>query len=314
MSNGKIAVLFPGQGSQYVGMAGEFLESDSNAEDFFTMAEDISGVPLRKLCCEGPMEELTRTLYLQPAITSVNLVCWQALAAKGVKADYFAGHSLGEYSALCAAGVLTKEDTIRLVTERGRLMEREANANPGAMAAILGLGLAEVESLLALVEFGIVTIANYNTEQQIVISGDNEGVGEAVALVAKDGGKAIPLKVSGAWHSPLVAGAIEDYFSFMNTMTFSEPETPVVFNVTGQSEYNPVVICGMMARQIASMVRWVDSINYLVNEGVTTFIEVGPKTVLSGLVKKILQRGHSCKLLQVDNPEKIANCLQELDA
>jgi [acyl-carrier-protein] S-malonyltransferase len=149
MQKKSIAILFPGQGSQFIGMGREFLESDPEAARLMNLAESISSAPLRKLCLEGPMEELTKAVYLQPALTTVNLICWQALRKAGIKADYFAGHSLGEYSALCAAGILTVNDTLKLVSERGRLSEREGQKNPGGMQAVLGLTLSEVEEILA---------------------------------------------------------------------------------------------------------------------------------------------------------------------
>jgi len=175
MKNKSIAVIFPGQGSQFVGMGREFLESEPEAGKLMDLADSISSAPLRKLCLEGPMEELTKAVYLQPALTAVNLICWQAVKKAGVCPDYFAGHSLGEYSALCASGVLKAEDTLKLVAERGRLSEREGQKNPGGMQAVLGLVLEEVEEVLAkLPESSKATIANHNSEKQIVVSGDHE--------------------------------------------------------------------------------------------------------------------------------------------
>ncbi len=300
------AILFPGQGSQYVGMARDFLETSAEARHLFDRAEEISGLPIKKLCLEGPMADLTRTLHLQPAVTAVNLVCWQALRRTGLAARFVAGHSLGEYSALCAAGVLDVDDTLRLVSERGRLMEREAAANPGAMAAVLGLPMEQVEAIIAAVEEGVVTVANFNTPQQIVISGSKEGVRKASAMVKEQGGKPVPLKVSGAWHSPLIAGAIEDFTAFMADIPFHRPDIPVLLNVTGRPEEDPATIRKQLARQVAAMVRWVDIIEYLVDQDVRTFIEVGPKSVLSGLVKKTISADYDCRILQVDTPEKIA--------
>ena len=188
MQESKIAVLFPGQGSQFIGMGKEFLESDPEAGTLMDLADSISSAPLRKLCLEGPMEELTKAVYLQPALTAANLICWQALKKAGIRPDYFAGHSLGEYSALCASGVLEVEDTLKLVAERGKLSEREGQRNPGGMQAILGLTLEEVEEILATFpENSKVTIANHNCEKQIVISGYHE------TLAVVDG------IVMGAW-------------------------------------------------------------------------------------------------------------------
>ena len=303
----KTAIIFPGQGSQFVGMGQAFLESDAAAQALMAKAEEISGFPLGRLCTEGPMEDLTRTLHLQPAMTVLNLICWQALNKAGVQADFFAGHSLGEYSALCASGVLSVEDCLGLVTERGRLMEREATANPGAMTAILKLDIAAVEEVVdACQDKGVVTVANYNTSQQIVISGEAAAVAVAGELAGERGGRAIVLPVSGAWHSSLISGAIPDFEKAMSTAQFNAPKGTVIFNVTAASENEPDEIRAIMSRQIAARVRWYDSVNAMVEQGVTTFIEVGPKKVLTGMMKKLLPAGHDCTCVQVESPEGIA--------
>ncbi len=199
MQDNKVAILFPGQGSQYLGMGKDFLEADSDAARLMDLAEQVSSLPIKRLCLEGPLEELTQAANLQPALTAVDLICWQAVARAGVVPDYLAGHSLGEYSALCAAGVLSKEDTIKLVSERGRLSDREGTRNPGGMQAILGLTLEDVEKVLfRLSSDGIVTIANHNTEMQIVISGEKDAVDEAIKKIAARKNKFLP--VSAPFH------------------------------------------------------------------------------------------------------------------
>ena len=314
MQESKIAVLFPGQGSQFIGMGKEFLESDPEAGTLMDLADSISSAPLRKLCLEGPMEELTKAVYLQPALTAANLICWQALKKAGLRPDYFAGHSLGEYSALCASGVLEVEDTLKLVTERGKLSEREGQRNPGGMQAILGLTLEEVEGILATFpENSKVTIANHNCEKQIVISGYHETLAVVDGIVSEKGGKAITLNVSVANHSPLVAGAIPDFEKIMADISFQTPETPVLYNVTAAEEKEPVIIRSIMSRQIASRVRWFEIINSLVDKGVTHFIEVGPKKILSGLNKKIVPKSSGCRTYQFDSPESLARCLEKLN-
>lgn len=311
----KIAVLFPGQGSQYIGMGREFIASDSDCAAVMAEAESVCDFPLGKICQEGPMEELTRAVYLQPAITVTNLVCWQAvrkaLGDKPIRC--FAGHSLGEYSALHAAGVLSLTDTIRLVAKRGALMEREGLKNPGGMRAILGLGIVEIEALIAGYNGqGVVAAANHNTETQIVISGEEQAMDAVSAKATEQGGKVIPLNVSVANHSPLVADAVPDFAEFMAGVEFREPQTPVFFNVSATVERDVNIIKEMMARQIASKVRWYETINGMIATGVDTFIEIGPKTVLKGLMKKIVPKGYAYTALQVDSPDTLATCIARL--
>lgn len=315
MQNNKTAILFPGQGSQFIGMAREFIEADAEADELMALAESISSAPLRKLCFEGPMEDLTKAVYLQPALTTVNLICWQAVKKAGIQADFFAGHSLGEYSALCAAGILTAEDTLKLVSERGRLSEREGQKNPGGMQAVLGLTLEEVEEILAaLPTTDMVTVANHNTETQIVISGYHDSLAKVDVIVTEKGGKAITLNVSVANHSPLIAGAIPDFEKIMAQTLFSPPVKPILFNVTAAEETDPATIRTIMSRQIATRVRWFEIINSLLAKGVTNFIEVGPKKILTGLTKKIVPKSSGCNLLQVDSPETLTRCLEDLRA
>ena len=304
----KTAVLFPGQGSQYLGMGKAFVEADSEAAAIMDMAESISGFPLRRLSYEGPLEELTRVLYLQPALTAVNLICWQQLCKRlpGWQPHFAAGHSLGEYSALYAAGVLSLQDTLSVVTRRGELMEREGERNPGGMAAVLGLDLATVEELLRAKEReGVAVVANHNTAQQIVLSGDSAGLAAAGALCKEKGGKIIPLQVSVANHSPLVAGAVPDFAEFMAKTDFQAPKLPVLFNVSAGLEHNPARIRELMAYQIASKVRWLEIVEAMLADGVEVFVELGPKSVLTGMVKKILPKGAETICLQADTPEAL---------
>lgn len=307
----KTAIMFPGQGSQYLGMGREFLAADPEAGAMLAQAEAISGLPLQKLCLEGPEDELTRTLHLQPALTAINLICWRAVSQAGIKADFFIGHSLGEYAALAAAGVLSFADTMALVTRRGRLMEREATANPGAMAAVVKLDIATVGEIVAAASAqGRLAVANHNSQAQIVISGDIAAVAAAAVLVKEKGGKAIPLKVSGAWHSPLIAGAVADFSQALAELPVQPPRTPVLFNVTAAPEQDPAAIRQIMACQIAATVRWHEIIQRLLAEGVGCFIEVGPKTVLSGLLKKMVPADYPCTIHQIDTPDLLAaiNC------
>ena len=312
----KIAVLFPGQGSQFLGMGRGFIDSDSDCAAIMEMAASVCDFPLEKLCQEGPMEELTRAVHLQPAITVTNLICYQGLKkiwGDTLSAACFAGHSLGEYSALCAAGVLTVEDTIRLVIKRGALMEREGQSNPGGMRAVLGKTIEEVEAIIAdCSDAGIVTAANHNTELQIVISGSVPGLDAVEKVATENGARVIPLAVSVANHSPLVANAVPDFAAFMDEVEFKVPVTPVYFNVSAGTEQDTGKIKNMMASQIASRVRWFEIISTMINEGVDTFIEVGPKTVLKGMMRKIAPKGYKYQALQFDTPEGLAKCMDKL--
>lgn len=315
MTTGKLAVLFPGQGSQYVGMGREFAETDLEAMQVFDLVDAVCGKGLKKLCFQGPMEELTLAANLQPALTAVNLVCWQAVRKAGIQVDFVAGHSLGEYAALCASNVLGVEDTLRLVAHRGRVMGMAGDKNPGGMVAILGLVLAEIQAILAEInQPESISIGNYNSERQLVLSGAKEALAKAADLATAKGGKAIPLNVSIANHSPLMTSAIPEFEQAFEGITLRRPSIPTVFNVTAQSEEDPQTIKEIMSRQIVSMVRWQEIIDELLASGVKTFIEVGPKKVLSGLLKRALPKGGAHRCFQVDSPETLRQCLAELGA
>jgi [acyl-carrier-protein] S-malonyltransferase len=312
----KIAVLFPGQGSQYLGMGQEFIAEDSASAALMAMAEAACQQKLGSLCGEGPMEELTRATNLQPALTIVNLICWQRFQQElngKLTVSCLAGHSLGEYSALCAAGVISAEDTMRLVSRRGALMEREGVKNPGGMRAILGIDSRTLDDIIdGYNGGGIVTIANHNTPEQIVISGTSEGLDGVSRLAEAKGAKVIPLNVSVANHSPLVAEAVPDFAEFIADIDFKSPQIPVYFNVSADREKEPLKMKEMMARQIASRVRWCEIIETMLAEGIDTFIEIGPKTVLKGMIKKIAPKGSKTTALQFDTPATLAKCLETL--
>jgi [acyl-carrier-protein] S-malonyltransferase len=261
------------------------------ARAVFDRAEALLEMPLRKLCFEGPMEELTLTRNLQPAVTVIDLAILEALKGLGYAPAAVAGHSLGEYSALYAAGVLSVEDTLKLVKSRGALMDQAAQKYPGAMAAVMGLSTEKLEALLAgLQSRGAIGPANFNTPEQTVISGSKKLVEEASRLVAEQGGKTVPLAVSGAWHSPLMQEALEAFQEVLAPVNFRPPGCPVFLNVTGQAEKDPVRIKEIMGRQIGSPVRWVQIVQALKEGGFTQFLEVGPKKVLLGLVRKCLPK------------------------
>jgi [acyl-carrier-protein] S-malonyltransferase len=303
MSSGKTAVLFPGQGSQYIGMGKEFAQTDPGALAVLEQAEAISGFPLKTLCFDGPLEDLTAAACLQPALTAVNLLCWRVAQKAGLKADYFAGHSLGEYSALCAAGVLSLEDTLKLVAARGRIMGETGESNPGGMAAILGLTFVEVEGILeSLACPAEISIGNYNSAQQIVLSGSKEALVKAGELVLEKGGKVVALNVSIANHSPLMNGAVAHFEKAFAGVEMHAPAVPVFFNVTGAIESDLPRIRSIMVKQIVSMVRWHDIINGLLAQGVDTFVEIGPKKVLTGLMKRMLPKEGTHRCFQIETP------------
>lgn len=312
----KIAVLFPGQGSQYLGMGQEFVNSDTECAALLAMAEAACELNLGSLCADGPMEELTRATNLQPAITITNLISWQAFKqelGEEVEVSCFAGHSLGEYSALCAAGAISPEDTMRLVRKRGALMEREGIKNPGGMRAVLGLDIKAVEEIIGGYDGpGAVTAANHNTPEQIVISGAMNALDNVGQQAEARGAKVIPLNVSVANHSPLVAAAVPDFADFMAEIDFKKPEIPVYFNVSGSIETDTGKIKEMMAGQIASRVRWCETIQAMLAFGVDTFIEVGPKTVLKGMMRKIVPKGTKVTSLQFDTPASLSQCIKTI--
>ena len=308
----KMAFLFPGQGSQVVGMGQDFHQEFGFVRELFDMAEEISRINLRQLCFKGPMEELTRTVNLQPAVTVVNLAFLAAVQRETGKPAVSAGHSLGEYSALNAAGVVSAEDAIRLVHKRGELMHREAIKNKGEMSALLGLTIDVVEEIVERGrELGVVSVANHNTGQQIVITGEPAAVAAVSAYAAEKGAKAIPLKVSGAWHSELIRGAEEDFKAFLQTIAFNSPPSAVVFNVTANTESDPDEIRSIMSRQLCSPVKWYDSMKQLVEEKIEIFVEIGPGKVLTGLLRKNLPKDYPATVFTVNDLNTFENFIKK---
>jgi [acyl-carrier-protein] S-malonyltransferase len=296
----KIAFLFPGQGSQKVGMGIDLARKFSWAKEIFDIADRVTGLPITRLCFEGPMEELTRTVNLQPAITAVNLACLAALRNAGVKPAVCLGHSLGEYSALCAAGVVSADDCLELVYKRGELMHREAMQHKGAMSAVVGLTIDRISDLVdTAAQHGVVAVANHNSAEQIVITGAPEPVKAVGELAVEKGARAIPLKVSGAWHSPLIRGAEDEFRAFLEGRSFHSPQCDVVHNATADKETDPERIKAVMVRQLCSPVRWYDSMVKMLDDQVDTFVEIGPGRVLTGLLRKIKPKDHGAAAYNV---------------
>ena len=309
----KIAFLFPGQGSQVVGMGLDLYQEYDFVREIFDMVDDVTKSHTSKLCFKGPMEDLTLTVNLQPAVTAVNLACLAALEKAEIQPHLTAGHSLGEYSALRASGVTSPVDTCRLVFRRGHVMHREATKHSGAMHAILGLEIDAVRDIVdEAKEKGEVAVANHNTATQIVITGSPDAVEYASELAAARGAKAIPLKVSGAWHSELIRGAEDDFKTFLEEIPFEVPKTPVVFNVTADHESDPNNIKDIMARQLCSPVRWYDSVCRMQDEGVEIFVEVGPKKVLTGLLRKIIPDTYPHEVYNVDGMKGLEGFLKSV--
>lgn len=290
----KIAFLFPGQGAQKVGMGADLYEHFDFAREIMDTAEAVTGLPIKQLCFEGPMETLTETVHLQPAVTAINLICFTAVSNQGIRADITAGHSLGEFSALRAAEVLGDAATLKLVHRRGELMHREATQNKGAMHAVIGLSREALEALVTRVtDQGPVSVANHNTAEQIVTTGAPASVKAVSALAKEKGAKAIPLKVSGAWHSELIRGAEADFREFLGSVEFAPPQLPILHNVTADTCDDVNLVRGLMAKQLCSPVRWYDTVQRMATDQVDVFVELGPGKVLTGLVKKSLPKGYT---------------------
>lgn len=286
---GKIAFVFPGQGAQAVGMGKDAYEAHAGAKEVYELADRVLGFPLTELVFGGPEEQLKQTANTQPALVATSLALYQVFREKGIRPDYVAGHSLGEYSALAVAGALSFEDAIRTVRARGLLMEQAVPGGQGAMAAALGAGRQELAALCAEVSssVGAVELANLNCPGQIVVSGTKEGVA-AVAERGKEAGakRVIPLEVSGPFHSSLMKPAAEKLAEVLAALPVAAAEVPVVANVTARPVTEPEDIRRLLVEQVYSPVLWEDTVIWLIGQGVDTFIEIGSGSVLAGLIKK----------------------------
>lgn len=288
VEQGILAYVFPGQGSQRVGMGRDLYNAFPQAREVFEEADDALGFHLSRLCFEGPEEELAQTVNAQPAILTVSLACLKAaagLAGGLICPAFMAGHSLGEYTALAAAQVLDLKDAVQLTRQRGKLMQEAGDRVPGGMAAVIGL---DEMSLEAVCEETGAQIANINSPGQIVLSGTKEAVVRATDLARAMGARhGMPLKVSGAFHSSLMQPAAEGMAQAISQLNFRDPNVPIVINSTAQPVTTAEAVKEELLRQLCCAVQWQRSVEFMVDAGVSTFIEIGPGQVLSGLIKRI---------------------------
>ncbi|MFC2071579.1 ACP S-malonyltransferase [Chloroflexota bacterium] len=303
----KTAYVFPGQGSQWVGMGRDLYDSFDSAKAVFEQADEVLGFPLSRLCFEGPEDELRLTINTQPALVVVSFACLQA--ARDVPGGnelpapaFVAGHSLGEYTALAAANALDLASTVYLARERGRLMYEAGLKRPGGMAAIIGLAEAALAEVCNETD---TCIANFNCPGQLVISGAEENIAKATDLAKAAGAsRVIPLAVSGAFHTPLMQSAADGLSEIITTLDFQDPTVPIIANITAQPLTTAEQVKSELLSQLCHGVQWQRSIEYMVDDGVSTFIEIGPGKVLSSLIKRI---NKDVKTINIGDVEAIKN-------
>jgi [acyl-carrier-protein] S-malonyltransferase len=310
----KIAFLYPGQGSHRVGMGAEILEAHPEVmEGCFDAAREASGLDIRTLCLEGPIEELTRTEVAQPALFTVSMAMTELARQAGVAPDFVAGHSLGEYTAAVAAGCLSPEEGIALVSERGRRMEAIQSQRPGAMGAVIGLPAEQVQELCSSAQAaGIVAPANLNTPTQTVVSGEEDAVEKLLELANEAGAeKAIRLRAGAAFHSELMEPVQSALAEKMQGLSFQDPKPPLVSNASAQIVDSAAGVREALTVQITSPVRWADCVRTLLDAGVTSFLELGSGRVLGGLVRQIEPEA---EVLSADSPKKLTKFLERAGA
>ncbi|GLX71188.1 ACP S-malonyltransferase [Paenibacillus glycanilyticus] len=287
----KTAFVFPGQGAQAVGMGKDAYEALDSSRAIFEQADEALGFKLSEIIFNGPDDELKQTANTQPALLTVSVAFLKALEGRGLKPDYVAGHSLGEYSALVAAGVMSFADAVRTVRARGQFMEQAVPGGQGAMAAVLGAERGVLAELCANIsqEGNAVELANVNCPGQIVVSGSAAGVQAVVERGKEEAGakRVIPLEVSGPFHSSLMKPAAEKLSGVLSDISMNDASVPVVANVTAAPVTEAAAIRNLLVEQVYSPVLWEDSVRYLIEQGVDTFVEIGSGTVLAGLIKKI---------------------------
>ena len=311
----KIAFIFPGQGAQYIGMAMDFIKSNTELENILKSFDVTNNTNLYKIMSEGPEEKLKETRFTQPAILFHSIAAMNTVLNEiNIIPDYVAGHSLGEFSALVANGVLTLEDAMYLVHKRGEFMIKANEGKPFAMAAIIGLSPDDVKAICEEAsKIDIVIAANFNTPVQTVISGSKAGVEKACEIAKERNAKrVVPLIVGGPFHSPLIQKAATWLSEEMNNINFNKTTIPVISNVSAKPVTNTKDIKNNLAEQVTSSVLWVDSIKFMIEEGVDTFIEFGPKKVLAGMLKKIDKNVKVISIDTIETFELVKNDLETL--
>jgi [acyl-carrier-protein] S-malonyltransferase len=296
----RLAIVFPGQGSQSPGMGKALFEKFPVARQVFEEADDALGFSISRLCFEGPAEDLQLTENTQPAILTVSVAAFRALREAGISAPAFvAGHSLGEYSALVAGHALQLSDAVRTVRARGRYMQEAVPVGTGAMAAVMGAELSEIQRVCEEASGDqVCSLANINSPNQIVIAGNTEAVDRAIELLKDIAKRVIKLKVSAPFHCALMKPAQDRLALDLERLTFNEPEMPVITNVDARATTAPDQLRDALVRQVSAPVRWVESMQLLVQQGVETFVEAGPGKVLSGLMRQI---NRDVKMLNVED-------------
>lgn len=313
----KIAFVFPGQGSQKIGMGKDLIENYPEANILFNIANKVlkkEGVDIGKICFEGPEEELKNTVNAQPAILTISTILYKLLRKNKIKPSIVAGHSLGEYSALVASSAIKFEDAVMLVRKRGEYMQSAAPAGTGSMLAIIGLEKDEISKMCEKIkDIGLVKIANHNSPTQIVVSGENKAL-EKLSIMAKEKGArmVIPLKVSAPFHSSFMETAKENLARYLEKVKIDNPKIPIRCNVSADYMHNKEEVRSALIKQMTHPVKWVDSITKMYSEGINCFIEVGPGKVLKGLIKQIIPESNVFNVFDSNSLQNVVEKMEEV--